>query len=114
MILWWLLNAHGIVGVAIAWVLRVAVDATILFLMANRLLSIALPYALKVLLMAGIALFSLALGAMAPETSIKWLFLLLMLLIFSVVAWYVIITTQEKSIIHNRLKAVLSSKWRVL
>ena len=30
-ILWWLLNAYGIVGVAIAWVLRVAVDTIILY-----------------------------------------------------------------------------------
>ena len=81
-----------------------AVDATILFLMANRLLSIALPYALKVLLMAGIALFSLALGAMVTELAIKWLFLLLTLLIFMAVSWFVILTTEEKGMIRNHLK----------
>ena len=110
LILWWLLNAYGIVGVAIAWVLRVAVDTIILFIMANRLLFIAPPYAMRTLLTAGIVLFSLALGAVISEIAIKGLFLLLMLLTFSVIAWFVIITTQEKSIIHNHLKAVLPSK----
>jgi len=109
LILWWLLNAYGIVGVAIAWVLRVAVDTIILFMMANRLLSITPHYELRTLLTAGIVLFSLALGAMIHEITIKWLFLLLMLLIFSVITWFVILTTQEKCIMRNHFKAVLSS-----
>ena len=110
LVLWWLLNAYGIVGVAIAWVLRVAVDAIILFIMASKLLLIAPPYSLRKLLTAGIVLFSLALGTMIPEIAIKWLFILLMLFAFSVIAWFVILTTQEKCIIHSRLKAVLSAK----
>ncbi len=106
LILWWLLNAYGIVGVAIAWVLRVAVDTIILFILANRLLFIAPPYALRTLFVAGIVLLSLALGAMISEVTIKWLFLLLVLLIFSMVAWFVILTTQEKCTIQNRFKVV--------
>lgn len=85
-----------------------AVDTIILFIMANRLLFIAPPYALRTLLTAGIVLFSLVPGAVISETAIKGLFLLLMLLIFSVVAWFVILTTQEKCLLHNRLKAILS------
>ena len=110
LVLWWLLNAYGIVGVAIAWVLRVAVDAIILFIMANRLLFIAPPYALRALFTSGIVLFSLALGLMISEITIKWLFLLLTLLIFTAAAWFIILTTQEKCIIRNRLKVVLSTK----
>ncbi len=110
LILWWLLNAYGIVGVAIAWVLRVSVDAVILFIIANRLLSISPPYVFKKLRMAGIVLFSLTLGALIPDAAIKHLFLVLMLLGFVTIAWFVILTTPEKCIIRNRLKAVLSSK----
>jgi len=39
LILWWLLNDYGIVGVAVAWLLRVAVDTVALFVMANRLVA---------------------------------------------------------------------------
>ena len=49
-------------------------------------------------------------GAMIPAIAIKGLFLLLMLLTFVVIAWFVILTTQENCIIRNRLKAVPSSK----
>jgi hypothetical protein len=36
--LWWLLTSFGIEGVAIAWVVRAAVDPLLLFIMALRFL----------------------------------------------------------------------------
>lgn len=108
--LWWLLDVYGIVGVAVAWVLRVAVDAIILYIMANRLLSISSPIALRTLLLAGIVLFFLASGAMISEITTKWLFLLSVLFVFVIASWSVILTAQERCIMRNRLKAVLSSK----
>ncbi|GMQ82961.1 MAG: flippase [Rhodothermia bacterium] len=105
LILWWLLAAYGIVGAAIAWVLRVAVDTLFLFVMAHRLLSVASPFSLRPVLMAGMALLVLALGAVIPGLVMKGLFLLLVLLIFAVVAWFVILATDERNMIRNRLKA---------
>lgn len=106
LILWWLLNAYGIVGVAVAWVLRVAVDTVILFIMANRLLFISPPYALRTLLIAGIVLFALVLGAVISEITIKWLYFLLTLSSFMVVAWFVILTSEERGMIRNHFKVV--------
>lgn len=37
--LWWLVTHHGITGAAVAWTLRVSVDAVALFALAGRLLS---------------------------------------------------------------------------
>jgi O-antigen/teichoic acid export membrane protein len=109
LILWWLLNAYGIVGVAIAWVLRVVVDTIVLFIMANKLLQIAQPYVLRTLLMVGVVLFILVVGVQLSEISTKGLFILLTLCIFTITTWFVILSSQEKCIIRDQLKAVLSS-----
>ena len=104
--LWWLLGAYGIVGAAIAWVLRVTVDTLILFIMAHRLLSAGSPFMLRPMLMAGIALFVLALGAVIPALAMKGLFLLLVLLLFAAAAWFVILATDERNMIRSRLKTI--------
>ncbi len=106
LILWWLLGAYGIVGAAIAWVLRVAVDTIFLFAMAHRLLSAVSPFKLRQVLMACMALFVLALGSLMPSLAVKGLFLLLVLLFFAVVAWFVILIADERSIIRSRLKTI--------
>jgi len=107
LILWWLLDAYGIVGAAIAWVLRVTVDTMFLFIMAHRLLSSVSPFTVRLVPMAGMALFVLALGAVIPGLAMKGLFLLLVLLIFAAVAWFVILATDERKIIRSHLKTIL-------
>ena len=52
LILWWLLGTLGIVGAAIAWVVRVAVDTLFLFAMAQRLLQSVSPLSLRLVFMA--------------------------------------------------------------
>lgn len=106
LILWWLLGAYGIVGAAIAWVVRVAVDTLFLFVMAHRLLPSVSPFTLRPVLMAGMALFMLALGAVIPGLAMKGLFLLLVLLLFAAVAWFAILAADERNMIRSRLKAI--------
>ena len=106
LILWWLLDVYGIVGAAIAWVLRVAVDTMFLFVMAHRLLSSVSPFTLRPVFMAGMALFALALGAVIPGLAMKGLFLLLVLLLFVPTAWFVILATEERDMIRSRLKTI--------
>jgi len=108
LILWWLVGAYGIVGAAMAWVLRVAVDTLLLFVMAHRLVpsvSPASPFTLRPMLSVGIALLVLTLGAIIPGLAMKGLFLLLVLLIFAVVAWFGILAADERNMIRSRLKA---------
>jgi O-antigen/teichoic acid export membrane protein len=106
LILWWLLSAYGIIGAAIAWILRVAVDATVLFVMAHRLVPVASPFTRQLLLMVGVAFFVLALGALIPGLIMKGLFLLLVLLIFAAITWFVILATDEKDMICSHMKVI--------
>jgi len=104
MVLWWLLNAYGVAGVALAWLLRVAVDAAVLFVMANRQLTTVSSFTLKVFFTAGIALLLLVLGAVISDLTIRWLFLLLILLSFAIAAWFFIFSVYERGRICNYLK----------
>ena len=106
LMLWWLLGAYGIVGAAIAWVVRVAVDTLVLFVMSNRLLPTVTPFTLRSVFMAGMALFVLSLGTVIPGFAMKGLFLLLVLFLFAAAAWFVILATDEKDMICSRLKAI--------
>lgn len=104
LVLWTLLNAYGIVGVALAWLLRVAVDTTILFVMVNRLVSTVSDFTLSAFYMAGIALTCLVLGAVISDLTIRWLFLLLILTLFAIATWLFIFSAYEKDRIRNYLK----------
>lgn len=106
LVLWWLVSVYGIVGAGIAWVARVAVDTIILFIIAQRLLPSVSMLTLRPVLMTGIALFVLALGAVIPGLTMKGLFLLLVLPIFAAITWFVILATDERNIIRNRLKTI--------
>ena len=103
-VLWWLLDAYGIIGVAVAWVLRVMVDTLFLFIMANRLVSVKATFMWRLLIMVGIALFVMVLGAMVPGLVMKGFFLLLVLLLLVITAWFVILDTDEKRLICSSFK----------
>lgn len=106
MLLWWLLDIYGIVGAAIAWVVRVAIDALFLFSMVGRLLPSVSPFALRPVFMVIVTFFLLALGALMQGLDMKWLYLLLVLVGFSMVTWFVILASDEKAMIRNRLSII--------
>ena len=107
LVLWWLVGAHGIIGAAMAWVLRVAVDTIVLFVMTHRLLSATTPFTLGSVFMASAALLTIALGAVITGLAMKGLFILIVLLLFAAVAWFGILATDERDMIHSRLKRIL-------
>jgi O-antigen/teichoic acid export membrane protein len=106
LVLWWLIGDYGIVGAAIAWLARAAIDAVALFAMAHRVLSAATPYTLRPMIMAGMVLFVLSLGAIISGLAMKGLFLMLVLPIFAVVAWFVILAKDERDLIRSRFKTI--------
>lgn len=106
LILWWLVGEFGIVGAGIAWVLRVTVDAIILFVMAHRLLPSVSPFSLRPVFIVGMVFSMLVLGVVIHDLAMKGLFLILVLLVFTVVAWFVILATDERDMIRNRLKTI--------
>jgi len=104
--LWWMVGDYGIIGAAIAWVVRVAIDTIILFVMAHRLLSTVSPFTLRSVIIAGMALFVLVLGAVIPGLVMKGVFLLMTLSIFAVVAWFFILAKDERGMICRSLKTI--------
>jgi len=110
--LWLLLGAYGIVGAAIAWVLRVTIDTLLLFVIVRWLLPSVSPFALQPMLITGMALFVLALGAIVPGLALKGGFLLLVLFLFSVIGWFSILTPDERHMICDQLKALPTFNWQ--
>jgi O-antigen/teichoic acid export membrane protein len=106
LILWWLLGAYGIVGVAVAWVIRVTVDALLLFIMARRLLAVTHSFEQRTVFVVGLVLFVLAGGAVVPGLAMKVLFLLLVLPLFAVSVWFKLLADDEKNMIRSHLKAI--------
>lgn len=104
LILWWLLNSYGIAGVALAWLLRVIVDTTILFIMANRLVKTVSRFTLKMFFTAGVVLLLLVLGAVIPDLITRELFLLLTLALYTVTTWLFLFSTYERDKIRSYFK----------
>src|SRR5262249_50877894 len=75
LVIWWMLPAYGVAGAAIAWTLRVTVDAVVLFGMAWRLLPQAKPAIMRTAMLASSALLLTGAGAVLASLPAKFLFL---------------------------------------
>ena len=109
LILWWLLDDYGIVGVAIAWVIRVSIDAVLLFIMACKLLPEISVFALRPVLVMSVALFLMFIGVIIQDVSIKLGFIVMVLFSFAVFSWFVILAAGERDLVRGRLKVMLVS-----
>lgn len=106
---WWLVSSHGIEGAAIAWTVRVTVDALLLFALVKRVLPGSAAIIRRMSLMVGAAMITLALAALPTEIVIKGFFLLLTLTAFALIAWFLILNPEERMLVQNRLKIVRAS-----
>jgi O-antigen/teichoic acid export membrane protein len=97
-LLWWLIVTRGIEGAAIAWFARVAVDALLFFGMARRFLPDKGPMRLRIMLLPTMAVLILALAALLQGLIVKSLFLLGTMLCFVLVAWFRILTPEERTL----------------
>jgi len=97
-LLWWLISTRGIEGAAIAWTARVAVDALFLFGLTKRYLANKNRVRLGTVLLLGIALLILALAARIQGPVVKGFFLLGTILCFVLVAWFRILTPEERTL----------------
>lgn len=106
-LMFWLLNTHGIIGVAIAWLLRAVMDAALLTLLAHWLTKDIAAASRQIfpMLVAPLALF--AIGMMLDEMTAKLFFTGLAFLALIVVGYYFAVMPEEKTVIQ---KAV----WRFL
>ena len=89
---------------ALARLLRVVADTIIIFIIASRQVTAVSSFTFKVFFTAAIALFMLVLGAVIPGLTIRWLFLLIILTLFTATTWFFIFSTYERGRICNYLK----------
>ena len=101
---WWLVRAYGIEGAAIAWVLRVAVDASFLFGMTKRFLAIRASTIRHTTIIVGSALLTLFFAALPESIPSKGLFLLLTLPTFTLLAWSLILDPEERAFVIDCFK----------
>jgi O-antigen/teichoic acid export membrane protein len=95
--LFWLIHADGIEGVAIAWSARTIFDALVLFLMAKRFLPASSPMAPKTKGLLAAAMVTLFLAVLPQDLIPKTAFLLVAILSFVLVTWFLILTPEERS-----------------
>lgn len=102
-LMFWLLNAHGIIGVAIAWLLRAAVDAALLTLLAHWLTKDIAAASRQILpiLVAPLALFAIAM--MLDEMAAKLFFTGLAFLAILAIGYHSALP-EEKTAIRKALR----------
>ncbi len=105
-ILWWLIRSHGIEGAAVAWTARMTVDALCLFVMARRFVPDSASLVRRMALTFGLALIAFAGGGYMTGGMTKALFLSLALPLFVSVAWFVVLSSEDRALARNYLKAV--------
>jgi len=99
--LWWLLGAYGIKGAAIAWVLRVLLDAVVFFTMTYRLLSETVPVIRRSSIIFTFSLCVLIAAGCVGGLLMKVLFLIVTLLTFTLVAWFLLIAPEERDLLKD-------------
>jgi O-antigen/teichoic acid export membrane protein len=103
-ILWWFLSTWGIIGAALAWLVRVAIDSLCLFYLSQRLLPEVREFFRKMGLPLAGASVCLALAFLPASFSLKGGFYLLVLLTFLAIAWHLILAPGEKEWLMGTLK----------
>jgi O-antigen/teichoic acid export membrane protein len=89
--------AYGIEGAALAWSIRCAVDAAVLFLMARRLLPSVQPVLSTAQQLTCVLFFVFMFGALLPGGP-EWrgLYLTAVMLVFGSLGWLVLLTAEER------------------
>jgi O-antigen/teichoic acid export membrane protein len=103
-LLFWLLGLYGITGVAIAWVLRVAVDAALLTLMAHRLADdiAAATRQIYPILIAPVILFGI--GMALDDFTGKLFFAGIAFLMLIAAAYFFAVTPEERNAIQKSVR----------
>ena len=103
-ILWWSLSNFGIVGAAVAWVLRILIDSIFLFFFANQSLSIESSLLLRASFVIGVTFILLLAGTLLDQLISLGVFLIIVLSAFYFAAWQWLLDVNEKEFLLGRLK----------
>jgi len=102
-VLWWLTKSYGIEGAAIAWTARVAFDSLILFVLAKQFLPIRIPFSSQTILLEVLALVTLALATIPQNLMSKGAFFLMIVFSFSLCAWFLVLSPEERRLAQSFL-----------
>jgi O-antigen/teichoic acid export membrane protein len=98
-LLWWLISARGIEGAAIAWTVRVALDALCLFWLAKDYLPGKRRIKLQMMFLPAMALGILAIATRIEGPAVKGLFLIGTIVCFGFLAWFRILSPEERTVV---------------
>lgn len=104
LMIWLLGRSLGLVGFAIAWTLRVFLDTVLLWAMARRSLAVDRRVLHTPALTWAAMLVALLTGALVPGTAMRLSFLALVLTVYLPVAWFGLITAEERESIRGIMR----------
>jgi len=95
---WWLVRLRGIEGAALAWTARVALDAVLLFLISESVLSRKdLGKQLGAFVLVGLCI--LAAASLVATLFAKFAFLVAVVLLFVSSAWFVFLSSEDRAVV---------------
>lgn len=98
-LLWWLTKTYGIYGTALAWVVRVVIDGTVLFILTRKLLSNSVIIDKKIVLITAVSLLTFVFAFLPLNFLIKVIFLLIIFTIFIFVTWSNLLVPEEQTML---------------
>lgn len=111
LMLWVMLPRFGIVGIAIAWTVRTAIDALALFIAAGWLLPEILPQLARAALMTIGALVAVALCVISAQLTVRAAFVAVILWLFGLFAMRIVARGERATLLANlRLSFVFAPK----
>jgi O-antigen/teichoic acid export membrane protein len=99
--LFWLTKVYGIEGAAMAWTGRVVVDALVLFGLARRFLPMHPSTKLQTLYLSTGAVAVFACATLLHSLTLKTLFILCTLFGFVLVAWFLVLSPEERRLVQE-------------
>jgi len=97
LVLWWLVESFGITGAGAAWAIRAGVDAIVLFAMMRRFLPASGLDGRHVTLVVLVSLLIVPLTVLPDSIATKGVFLVLLISAFVPIAWYAVLTSEERA-----------------
>jgi O-antigen/teichoic acid export membrane protein len=94
--LFYLIKIRGIEGAAIAWTGRVAIDAVVLFILAQHLLPVRSATKIQTPLVAAATLATFALALIPGSLLYRGAFIALALPVFALVTWFLVLSPEER------------------
>src|SRR5208337_2642761 len=103
---WHLIVRHGIEGAALAWTGRVALDLFVFFAVAQRVLPGTSAPTRRLAWPLGLSMLSFAVAALPLCIAVRSLFLLIVLVTFSIMTWRLALGPDERALLVDRLAMV--------